>query len=195
MSTLACDKVQKMKKVLLIILGILTVIGGMWCAATPGLTYLSMVWVIGFVMFFHAIEEMVTYSDRKALGFANGWNLCGSILAFICGLLIIISAKAEFLTGVALLYYLFFWLIFAGVFGIMAAFNLKKHTGSEIPAVATAAGKWWVGVIFGILMIIAGCLGFAHPLLAAISIGLIVGFEIIVTGVNLVIAGITMPSA
>ncbi len=181
-----------MNRVLLIILGILTVIGGFWCAATPGLTYLSMVWVIGVVMFFHAIEEFVTYGKRKSMGMANGWNLFGSIIAFICGLLIIISAKAELLTGVALLYYLFAWLIFAGITGIFAAFTLKKHMNTGVEAIDNFTGKWWVGVLLGILMIIAGCAGFAHPLLAAISIGLIVGFEIIVTGINMIVAGITM---
>ena len=182
-----------MNKVLLIILGILTVIGGMWCAATPGLTYLSMVWVIGFMMFFHAIEEMVTYGKRKEMGLANGWNLAGAILAFLCGLMIIISAKVELLTGVTLLYVLFFWLIFAGITSIFAAFSLKKYQNSGDAVIDSVTGKWWVGIIFGILMIIAAAMGFAHPLLAAISIGLIVGFEIIVTGVNMIICGVTMP--
>ena len=69
------------KKILMFILGLLVLIGGIYCVARPGLTYLSMVWVIGFVMFFHAIEDIVTYGERKRLGIADGWNLViGSLI-------------------------------------------------------------------------------------------------------------------
>ncbi len=173
-------------RILSFILGVLTIIGGLWCAATPGLTYLSMVWVIGFVMFFHAVEGIVTYGTRKALGIADGWSLAGAIISCICGLLIIFSSKAEFVTGVAILYYLFFWLIISGVFGIVGAFKLKKHTNTGVAAVDNFTGKWGWFVVLGILMIIAGFFGFAHPLLSMISIGLIVAIDIVAAGINMI---------
>ena len=62
-------------RIVLFIFGVLAVIGGIYCAATPGLTYLSMIWVIGFAILFHGIEDIMTWSARKKLGLADGWSL------------------------------------------------------------------------------------------------------------------------
>lgn len=180
-----------MNRILLFVLGVLTVIGGIWCAATPGLTYLSMVWVAGVIMFFHAVEEILTYGKRKSMGVADGWNLVGAVIACICGFLIIISAKAELLTGVAMLYVLFTWLIIAGVLGILGSFKLKKHSNTGIQAIDNYTGKWWVGMLLGILMILGGCFGFAHPILSMISVGIIVSIDIISVGVNMLVRAFT----
>ena len=180
------------KKVLMFILGLLTMIGGMYCAATPGLTYLSMVWVIGFVMFFHAIENIMTWSERKAAGIANGWNLAGAIISLLCGLLIIISGQAELVTGIMLLYFLFGWLIAAGVIRIVGAFKVKGLKDSPVPGVKEAAKNWGWIIVAGVLMIIAGCFGFAHPVISAISIGFVVGIDIIAAGIDLMIKAFTV---
>ncbi len=179
------------KRILMFILGLLAVIGGVYCAATPGMTYLSMIWVIGFVMFFSAIENIVTWSERKAAGIANGWSLASAILALIAGLLIICSGQAELITGITLLYILFGWLIAAGVLRIIGAFKLKGLKDSAAPAVQEAAKKWGWIVVIGVLMIIAGIFGFCHPILSAISIGLIVGVDIIVVGIELMVKAFT----
>ena len=180
------------KKVLMIVLGVLVVIGGCYCVATPGITYLAMVWVIGFMMFFHAIEDLVTYGDRKKAGLADGWNLASAILSCICGLAIIISGVAELVTSVVLLYFLFGWMIASGIISIIGAFRLKRLREHGGAALERAVGKWGWYLALGILMIFAGCFGFAHPLISAISIGLIVGIDIIVTGIQIIVAGIAI---
>ena len=117
------------KKICMIILGVLVLIGGCYCVATPGITYLAMVWVIGFMMFLHAIEDIVTYGDRKKEGLADGWDLASAILSCICGCAIIVSGVAELITGVAILYFLFVWMIVRGIIVIIVAFRLKKIEG------------------------------------------------------------------
>ena len=42
-------------KILAVILGILIVIGGFYCLFAPGLTYLIVGWVVGFVMVLGAV--------------------------------------------------------------------------------------------------------------------------------------------
>ncbi|MBQ7564862.1 MAG: DUF308 domain-containing protein [Lachnospiraceae bacterium] len=180
------------KKILMFILGLLVLIGGIYCVARPGLTYLSMVWVIGFVMFFHAIEDIVTYGERKRLGIADGWNLAGAIIACLCGLAIIISGQAELVTGATLLYFLFVWLISAGIVGIIGAFKLRKHKETGIPAIDSFTGRWGWYVVLGILMILAGCFGFAHPILTMLSIGWIVGIDIMVAGIDMMVRAFTI---
>ncbi len=175
------------KKILMFILGLMVVIGGLYCAATPGMTYLSMVWVIGFMMFFHAIEDLMTYTERKKMGLASGWNLVSAIIALLCGLAITISGRAELVTGVTLLYFLFAWLIVAGITGIFGAFKLKKLQNSGAAAIDNIAGKWGWFALLGVLMILAGCFGFAHPIITMLSIGFIVGIDIVMAGVNMMV--------
>lgn len=180
------------KKILMFILGVLVLIGGIFCVARPGLTFLSMVWLIGVVMFFHAIEDMVTYSERKQLGIANGWNLAGSIISFICGLAIIVSGYAEFVTGITLLYFLFTWLIIAGIINIIIAFKIKKLKNTGDPALNYVGKKWGWQLVLGILVVIAGCFGFAHPFFSMLSIGMIVGIDIMVSGINMMVKAFTI---
>ena len=179
-------------KVVLIILGVITVIGGIWCVATPGLTYLSLVWVAGFVMFFHAIQEILTYGKRKSVGLADGWSLAGAILSCFCGFLILISARIELMTGVMLLYILFSWLIATGILSILGAFRLRKHQDTGIRSIDVYTGKWWVGILLGVLLILSGCFGLAHPLIGALSIGLVTGIDIISAGINMMVRGIAL---
>ena len=180
------------KKICLIILGVLVVIGGCFCVATPGITYMSMVWVIGFMMFFHAVEDIITYGDKKKAGLADGWDLASAILSCICGCAILISGVAEFVTGVAILYFLFGWMIAMGIITIISAFRLRSLRDVVGTALERLVGKWGWHLALGILMIIAGCFGFAHPILSAISIGLIVGIDIIVTGVKMIVVAFSL---
>ncbi|MCR4656156.1 MAG: DUF308 domain-containing protein [Lachnospiraceae bacterium] len=173
-------------KILLFILGLLTVIGGFYCAATPGLTFLSMIWVIGVVMLFNAVQEIVTWSARKKAGAADGWNLFGAIISCICGIAIIVSARIELLTGEILLYFLFIWLILTGLIEIFGAFGLRKFKHSEAEVMSGMAKNWGWLVLLGIIMVLTGCFGFAHPFIAALSIGFVVGIEIVVSGINMI---------
>ncbi|MBO4375481.1 MAG: DUF308 domain-containing protein [Lachnospiraceae bacterium] len=177
---------SKGKKAFLIILGILVAIGGIFCIVRPGMTFLSLIWFAGVMMFFYAIEALVTYSERKKMGLANTWSLISAILACICGFAIVISNYANILAAEISLYILFGWLIAAGLLSILAAFGIKKLPGDVEKAVEMIAGKWWIHVIIGILMIIAGIFGFVHPLISAMTIGLVVGVEIILSGIKMI---------
>jgi uncharacterized membrane protein HdeD (DUF308 family) len=180
------------KRVLMIIMGILVFIGGLYCIARPGMTYLSLVWFIGIMMFFYAVEAIVSYGERKRLGLASGWNLVSAILACICGFAIIVSYYAEFIAAEMLVYILFGWLIASGLISIMAAFGLKKLPEDAEKVIETVTGKWWIHVIIGIFMILAGIFGFVHPLIGAIAIGLVVGVEILTSGIKMIAVAFTV---
>lgn len=179
-------------KVCMIILGVLVIIGGIFCIATPGLTFLSLVWFIGIMMFVFALQSIMSYRERKKLGLANGWNLFSAILACICGILIIVSGYAELMAAEVLLYILFGWLIATGIISIFGAFGIKNLPKREERIVEVIAGKWWIHLIFGILLIISGIFGFMHPLIAAITIGMMVGIEIMITGIDMIAAAFSL---
>ena len=173
------------KRICAIILGVLLVIGGVWCAATPLSTDMALVWVFGCFMFVKAVGDIATYSDRKAVGFADGFSLAMSIISCIFGALLIFSWGLRLTTAEVLLFFVYFWLIVGGVMTIVGAIQGKKFLGfSPVP-----------GIIIGILMILAGFFGVAHPVVGAISIGIIAGVDIMISGIDLIFKGVTARSA
>ena len=172
------------KKILAVLLGLLMIIGGFYCAVTPGMTYFSLAWVAGFAILFDAVGVLTSWSDMKALGHADGWTLCGAILSLVFALALIFSVRLQLFTGAVMAYVIAFWIILAGCIRIMAAVRLrrfKKSTGLEAPGMA-----WGWVLILGILMIVAGILGLVNPLGLAIAIGFLVGISIIAAGTNLI---------
>ncbi len=169
------------QRILTIVMGVLLTIGGIWCMVMPFETVTTLVWIFGIFMFVRAIAEIATYRERKAAGFADGFSLAMSIISLIFGFLLIVSWKMQFVATDVLLFFIFFWLIFGGVMSIVSAVQLKRLF--DISPVA--------GIIIGIIMIFAGMLGIAHPLVAAMSVGIIVGINIVACGIDLVVRGFT----
>ncbi len=167
------------KRVLTIILGILLIIGGIWCMITPLSTDMALVWVFGVFMFVQACGELSTYSERKAAGYADGFSLAMSIISLIFGLILIFSWRMDIAAAEVLLFFVFFWLIVGGVMTIVGAVQAKGVLG--------ISPVW--GVIMGIIMILAGFFGVVHPVIGAISIGIIAGIDIVVAGIQLIVRG------
>ncbi len=169
------------QRIFTIIMGVLLTIGGIWCMTVPLSTVTALVWIFGIFMFVRAVAEIATYRERKAAGFADGFSLAMSIISLIFGLLLIVSWKMQLVAVDVLLLFIFFWLIFGGVMSIVSAVQLKRLFDMNPVA----------GIIIGIIMILVGMLGIAHPLVAAMSVGLIVGINIAVSGIDLVVRGFT----
>lgn len=168
------------KRIAAVIFGIMLMIGGFWCMRTPLATDMAFVWVFGVFMFAQACGEIATYSERKAAGYADGFSLAMSINSLILGLILIFSWRMEIVTAGILVYFVFFWLIFEGVLSIVGSVQVKRALGIS-PV---------LGVLLGIMMILAGFFGVAHPLLGAISLGIITGANIAISGMELIIKGI-----
>ena len=166
--------------------------GGVFCVARPLSVDLAMIWIMGFVMFFHAVENIVTYGERKRLGIADGWNLAGAILGLICGLIIIISGQAKLIVGETLIYVLFIWMILSGIITIIGAFNLRKFKNTGDFIIDSFTGNWGWYAVLGVLMVIAGIFGCAYPLITALAIGIFVGVDIIVAGIQMMVLAFTI---
>ncbi|MBQ8955661.1 MAG: DUF308 domain-containing protein [Lachnospiraceae bacterium] len=167
------------KRVATIIIGVLLIIGGIWCMVTPLATDMALVWVFGVFMFAQACGEISTYADRKAAGYADGFSLAMSIISLIFGIMLIFSWRMDIAAAEVLLFFVFFWLIVGGVMSIIGAIQVGNALG--------LSPVW--GVVMGIIMIIGGAFGVAHPLIGAISVGIIAGMDIIVSGIELIAIG------
>ncbi len=167
------------KRIATIILGVILTIGGIWCMTRPVSTSMAVVWVFGIFMFVKAVAELVTYSERKASGYADGFSLAMSIISLIFAIALIASWRMQVVTETVLLYFICFWLIVGGVASIVGAVQLKR---------ALNINPVW-GIVMGALMLIVAMIGIAHPILGAISIGIIVGFNILASGIELIVRG------
>ena len=86
---------MKLVKVLSVILGILMIIGGLYCLFNPALTYLGIGYVIGVAMLLDAIARIHAWWQYRKNGDADGWMLAGGILSCIFGLVLIVDVAAQ----------------------------------------------------------------------------------------------------
>lgn len=68
-------------RILTIILGVFLVIGGIYCMLTPVATYSAIGWIIGAAMLIEGVASVITWSERRRLGLADGFSLVAASAA------------------------------------------------------------------------------------------------------------------
>lgn len=169
-------------KILSTIMGILLVIGGVYCMLTPGITFLTLGWVLGVLLLISGIELIVCYFGGRKVCIPSAWDLALGILTTVLAIVILTNNYAQFFTELILAYMLGVWIVVSGALRIFAAFGLKKLEVSI----------WWLSLVVGVLLILAGIYAFFHPIVAAITLGVMAGLYVTVQGVNLIVFGISM---
>lgn len=177
---------MKAQRVILIIFGILLVIGGFWCMFQPTLTYAATAFVIGLCLILAGCGSISTWSWRKELGFASGWNLAGAILSIVLGVIVIISDAVQGAVDIFILYLVAAWLVLAGIMQICASLNIRK-VRNELGTHLLGA-NWAFDLVMGILIIIVGVLSFIDPTGLAIAFGILIGLGIMMVGTNMIVA-------
>ena len=127
--------------------------------------------IIGILLIVYGVIVVVGYfSTPKELRF-TGFVLVDGILTVLLGILALIaSASAAMLVIIPVA--LGIWMIAKGAAGIGAALT-AKNAGAE---------RWWTGLLFGIICIVAGILAFCFPGGADIVVMIIVGVHLISSG-------------
>lgn len=172
-------------KIATIILGVLLLICGIYCLATPGLTFLSIGWVMGILLLLSGINATIAYFQQRKTGGKDIWDLVWGLLTVAISILLISNQLAQFMTDVALVYLFSFWVIASGATRIMVAVKLRK--------VATSSWIWIL--VLGILTVVLGIFSLLHPLLTAITLGWLIGAYIIMQGINLIGFGFAVEKA
>lgn len=172
------------RKIISIIMGIFMIMTGIICITSPTMTYGTIAWVLGFSMLLESIANIANWDERKSLGFANGWDLVGSIISLILSIILIFSNVLQATVDLFILIIAAIWLIVIGIVRIVTSFKVKK-LHDELNTLIL--GKhWYIALILGIIMIIAGILCLMHPVVLAITIGVYIGIEIIIAGIELI---------
>lgn len=159
-------------KVLAIITGILTAILGCAALAMPLRTFLAIGWLLGALVLVNGITGAITAFSKKDVcqGIFN-------ILIAIGGGIILFNTFSRVMTDMFLAYLAGFVIIVYGVNMLISAIrSLKKSTAMGV-----------IGIICAVLSVIAGVFSVMHPVLTMISLGFIIGFSVIMQGVNMIV--------
>ena len=187
-------------KILSVILGVLMIGTGIYCTATPLTTYAILPTVIGIVMLAEGIGCIVAWAQcRKEERKSTVLLLINAILSVIMGILVLMNDMLQLSMAAAIPMFVSSWMVVTGIFRIVDSFYIKrasketrKIVGKSEEAVAARSflreisKLWWLHLISGILLVIAGALSFTSPIVTAVAIGVYMGIDIIVTGVNLI---------
>ncbi len=161
--------------VFMIIMGIIMVICGIACVATPILTTFSLMHFFMILLFVTGVTLLIESIMRR-----NVLDLILAILALIAGGFIVFSPSMSFVTETILLYIMAGWFLIRGIFGLVNVIRMRKEIGG---------GMFVLGLIVSILVIIAGVYSFIHPVLFAGALGIMASCYFIVEGIDLIVAG------
>jgi uncharacterized membrane protein HdeD (DUF308 family) len=155
-------------------LGVLTIALSIFALAFPASTFISIIWILAVVLFFVGIEEIIVgiFSPRK-----SRWSSIG------LGILVLIFAgiAMSFPVAAAITIIIFIGIAFLinGIARIIEGFS-GKHSG--------ISRAFLIGV--GILAIALSVAVLASPFFGARLAGMIIGIGLLITGIQMIFAGI-----
>jgi len=163
--------------VLCIILGILLIMGGFSCIFTPLLTFMNVGYFVTIMIAVFGIVGIVKSISQKRFGV----NFVFSILSVLLGIVMISFPQFLLFAESVMLITTAVWFVIMGIVTSFNAVSATKATGSKI---------WIPHLIFGILAVLIGGYSFFHPMLMAVSLGVLIGVFFIETGFTVMFSGI-----
>ena len=165
---------KTLTKVLIVLSGILLIVTGIYVLASPGATLLSMAWFIGLMTLISGVVKIINYFTAERGKEGAGWLLFSAILDILFGIFylghqLIVAAALPFLFSA--------WVLFSGVNCILYSVDMKK-VGFQ---------RWWLLLVFGILMVLMGISSIMEPLQAVIAMTTMVGIGFIIRGISQII--------
>ncbi len=156
---------------LILILGILLVLGGIWVVRTPLQSYLALSILFVVLLLVNGTFQIIfSLSNRHKLP-GWGWYLSGGILEFLIGVYLM-SYPAISMT--VLPFVVGFWLIFRGISVIAYSTELK----------AGGVRGWGWLMVLGILLTIFSFLIIMNPVIGAVYLVFWTAFSLIFMGIS-----------
>lgn len=166
-------------QIAMIILGGIFILCGISCMVTPLITVMELGGFLILLLLAYGIARIIkSVSSRDyGLDFAFG------ILSVILGIVILVVPGLKVMTTGMLMYIMAGWFIMQGIVSIYKSLTTKQNGGSS---------KWIWGVCSGVLCIVMGIYSAVHPVVLALTLGLMVGFYFIVSGINMIVMSVKM---
>src|SRR5580704_13800330 len=119
---LATDDLTGGTRVLLALLGVLSIIVGLWAVRHVLLTLVALIVFLGIFWVINGLIEIFTALSHRDMP-DRGWSVLMGVLSAIAGI-IVLAYPGLTLVGLAVI--LGIWLLVFGILEIMAAFRLRK---------------------------------------------------------------------
>ena len=172
-------------KAITIFMGVLLTIGGFFCMLAPISTFRTIGWAIGVVLLIAGINLVIDFfTHRKGRG-VTGWDLLGGLLTVALALFILYRhGYAGNLLDELIIILFGVWMLFSGVFRIAGGMRLKE-----------LGEKSWVWIILsGAVSLVLGIYGLINPYVFKFAIGWMIGFFVIMQGINMLTLAFAMNS-
>lgn len=171
-------------RVLTIISGILMVATAAFCFINPGQTFMTMAFVVGSVMVVCGIIHTLAYllgRNKKGKKDNNGWILIDALLTLLLGILILCN---QLTVDMAIPMIFGMWVLVSGLLRVEAATRIDREK---------KPGNFKAAFITGIITVIIGLLGFINPFVTYVSVVMLLGIFMLVSGINSIELGVNMP--
>ena len=155
-------------------LGALTIALSIFALAFPAVTYISIVWILAIVLFFVGIEEIIVgvFSPRR-----SRWTTIG--LGILVLIFAAIAMSFPVATAITIIIFIGIAFLINGIARIIEGFS-GKHSG--------ISRAFMIGV--GILAIALSAVVLISPFFGARLAGIVIGIGLLITGVQMIFAGI-----
>lgn len=173
-------------RIVSIIVGIIMTVAGVIFLFRPGTTFATLIFILGIVLIFSSITSMVNYFSVSSGGRRNVWTLITAILSLIAGILLISNHFANFFTSVVILYVLAIGILVKGILQVAEALTVKSMVGGM--GMGSSAL-----LVIGLFLIVAGIIFIISPGLLMGFISTAVSLLLIVGGISVLAAGLSMP--
>lgn len=164
------------------ILGICTVITGIYCLLTPDVALNLLAIVIGVVMIADAITKTLSWYDLRNTLDGDAILLFSAIISAFLGVFLIADGFAQWMLESIIVYVSAAWVIVTGILRISRSLRLKSLTGD---ASLLIGRYWWLLLLFGIALVCLGIFMILNPMTVALAIGVVISIAIIFVGANL----------
>lgn len=159
--------------ILCIILGLLMLIAGFTNLFTPLTNFLAAGYLVGILLLVYGIANLIrAISDKEHF---LVWIM--SILSIIVGVVAIVRPEGTVVLDTVILYLLAADFLVTGILQIVLAIRSRGDRG------------WVLELIAGILLFLLGIFSFINPTFAAVTIGVMISFFFISTGLSLMTLG------
>ena len=171
-------------KGLTIVIGIIMIAAGAFCFINPGQTFMTMAFVIGTVMALCGIIHVLAYVIGRTphgKGDNNGWILIDALLTLLLGILVLFN---QLTVDMAIPMVFGMWVLVSGLLRLEAASRIDRQR---------KPGNFKATLITGVITVVMGLLGFINPFVTYVSIIPILGFFMLIQGINSIELGFNMP--
>ena len=158
--------------ILSIIAGVLLIIGGVACLFHPGATFLQTGYLLAILMLIYGVVGIINVIRKRA----DVIELIMDIPAVVIGIIAIIRPGTTLVLDGMMVYLVAAWFVIQGVVSIYLSIKVRRIQSG-----------WIWGLILGILGLVLGIYSFIHPMVSALTIGMLVGFYLIEAGLNLIV--------